>query len=356
MRVQYPVPVTQDNVSDVWHSVDRTRIHARQRRVSCAVASMVGGFSILWLTFLVGCGMVFEYGITPFSDFLKWLPGFQSAWDFIQPLLPRPGDRFPEYALLNVLLVFTVSLFAAFVFGGLVMLIYHPFARKIPDGSAKEVASALLANARETMEISVRIRAVGWIFFLFAFFLIEFALLMLCILWLGDPGEAFSAYLTNSALLNYLILFLAGTGGFGSLHGLLLLAIRSIYRLNIAYGFVAEIECYSIYASEKPGKLTWEELLANRKAKAAEKRKEALALEKTGAYPKAAALFLAAAHGGDVPAMEHYARHCLISDSRVPAEYWLRRCVASGQASKNAKKMLRAMRWGGNTGAKFIRE
>lgn len=356
MRIQYPVPVTRDNVPDVWHSVDQTRIRARQRRASCAVASVVGGFSLLWLTFLVGCGMIWEWEIAPFADFLKWLPGFQSAWDFVQPLLPRPGDSFWEYAILNVLLVFSASLFAAFVFGGLVMLIYHPFARKLPEGSVKEVASALLANARETMETSVRIRALGWVFFLFTFFLVEFALLMLCILWLGDPGEAFSAHLTKSTLLNYLILFLAGTGGFGSLHGLLLLAIRSVYQLSITYGFVAEIECYSIYASEKCGKLTWEELLANRKARAAEKRKEALALEKNGAYPKAAAAFLEAAHGGDVPAMEHYARHCLISDSRVPAQYWLRRCVASGQASKNAKKMLRILRWGGNTGAKFIRE
>lgn len=356
MRIQYPVPVTQENVSQVWHSVDLTRVRARQRRASCATAAITGGISLLAMTFLVGCGVIFEWGIAPFSDFLEWLPSFLPIWSFLQPFLPHPGGSFLQYAALNGLVVFLTSLLIALASGGLVSLIYRPFSRKISEGSAKEVASALLANARETMETSVQIRAVGWIFFLFAFFLMEFALLMLCILWLGEPEEVFSAYLTKSTLLNYLILFLGGTGGFGLVHGILLLCIHNVYRLGIAYGFVAEIERYSIYASEKPGKLTYEELLAKRKAKASEKCKEALALEKSGAYPKAAAAFLEAAHGGDVSAMEHYARHCLISDSRVPAEYWLRRCVASGQASKNAKRMLRALRWGRKPDAKFIRE
>lgn len=337
MRVQYPVPVARENISHVWRCVDHTRIRCKQRRASCAAASIMGGICLLGLTFLVGCGMIYEMNIVPFSGFWAWLPGFLPIWRFLQPLLPQPGSSLLTYAVFDVLVVFLVSLFAALVFGGLVRLIYHPFARKFPESSEKEVASGLLANAREAMEISVRIRTVGWIFLLYVFFLVEFAFLTLCVLWLGEPGEVFSTYLTNSTLLNYLILFLAGTAGFGSLHSLLLLIIRSVYRISIAYSFVAEIECYSIYASEKQGKLTYEELLAKRKVRAAEKCKEALALEKSGAYPKAAAAFLEAAHGGDVSAMEHYARHCLISDSRVPAEYWLRRCVATGQASKNAK-------------------
>lgn len=357
MRIQYPVPVTRDNVSVVWHSVDRTRVCARQRRVSCAAASIVGGLFLLGFGVPVVCGMIQELEIVPFADYFRWLPGFEAVWQVLRPLLPKFGDSIPEYVLWNLLVVFLFSLLAAFLFGGLASLCYHPFARKLPEeGSAKEVASALLANAREAMETSVRIRACGWVFFLFACFLVEFALLALCVLWLGDPGEAFSAYMTNSTLLNYLILFLAGIGGFGSIHGIMLLILRSVYNLNISYGFVAEIECYSIYAKEKPGKLSYEELLAQRKVRAAEKCREALSLEKSGAYPKAAAAFLEAAHGGDVSAMEHYARHCLISDSRVPAEYWLRRCVATGQASKNAKRMLRILRWGGNAGAKFIRE
>ena len=91
-------------------------------------------------------------------------------------------------------------------------------------------------------------------------------------------------------------------------------------------------------------------------AKAQLKCAQALAQEKAGAYPKAAALFLEAAHGGDVTAMEHYARHCLISDSRVPAGYWLKRCVASGCASKNARKMLRRLQMGSTAGVTFIRE
>jgi hypothetical protein len=54
--------------------------------------------------------------------------------------------------------------------------------------------------------------------------------------------------------------------------------------------------------------------------------------------------------------MEHYARHCLVSDSRIPAEYWLRRCVATGESSKSAKKMLRRLRMGMHTGAAYIRQ
>ena len=108
--------------------------------------------------------------------------------------------------------------------------------------------------------------------------------------------------------------------------------------------------------TEKNGKLSYPEILAKRKAAAAETRQSALAAERAGAYPKAASMLLKAAHGGDPLAMEHYARHCLISENLVPAKYWLRRCAATGEASKNAKKMLRRVKMGMPADAAFLRE
>ncbi len=113
--------------------------------------------------------------------------------------------------------------------------------------------------------------------------------------------------------------------------------VRFVYRYPVPYSFVAQIEYYSVFAEEDISGLTQEE--------AAEKRGRALELEGYRAYAKAKELFLEAAHGDDVPAMEHYARHCLIQHEKDPARFWLERCAESGQASEEVQKILKRLKW-----------
>lgn len=356
MRAYYPVPVTAENDSDVWYLVDRYRVQARKNRVICMICPWLGGLLFLPLYLLVLLSTLHTYEIQPFADLIGLLPLADPVLEVTHLLIPRLNEGFILDFFFGLGVLCALMALVLFLLELLISVIYHPKKRPMPEGSPKERASSLLANARETMETAARIRPGGWLFFLFLFFLAEFSLLALCILYGGNPAAFFARYFTGSTPLNYLIVFFIGTGVYGMVWGALVLLLWCFRRMKLPYSFVADIECYTIYAGEKAGKLPREELLANRLAKAEIKRKEALDLEKSGAYPKAASLFLEAAHGGDVPAMEHYARHCLISDSRIPAEYWLRRCVSSGGSSKNARRMLRRLRAGLSTGAAFIRE
>lgn len=356
MRAYYPVPVTAENDTDVWYLVDHYRVQARKNRIICLICPWLGGLLFLPLFLLVLLNTLHAYEIQPIAGLIGLLPLAEPILSVTHLLIPRLNEGFILDFFFGLGILCAVTGLILFLLELLISLIYHPKRRLMPEGSPKERSSALLANARETMEIAARIRPGGWLFFLFAFFLAEFAFLALCILCGGDPAALFARYLTGSTPLNYLIVFLISTLVYGAAWGALVLLLWCFCRMKLPYSFVADIECYSIYAGEKAGKLTPEEQLANRLSKAEEKRKEALDLEKSGAYPRAATLFLEAAHGGDVPAMEHYARHCLISDSRIPAEYWLRRCVSSGGSSKNARRMLRRLRSGLPTGAAFIRE
>lgn len=356
MAAYYPVPVTGENESEVWTWVDHWRIQARKNRVVCTACTWLGGLLFLILSWLVLATTLIHYEIRPFRTLFSFLPGASTILDPFVTYLPRLNKGFFFDLLFGLILATLVSCLIMVIFEILISLLYHPKKRLIPEGSPKERASALLANGREAMETGVKIRPYGWLVPVVSFFLVEFGLLTACILLVGDPAELFARYLTASTALNYLLVFLLSTGLFTMLWGTQVVALWVFCRMKLPYSFVAELECYSFFAGEKAGKKTRQEILEERKVKAAKQREDALALERSGAYPKATALLLEAAHGGDVSAMEHYARHCLISDSRIPAEYWLKKCIATGQASKNAKKLLRKLRSGRSTGAAFIRE
>ena len=352
----YSLPVTAENFPDTWLMVDAYRIRAKKRRIGCIVSLWAGGLCLLWLLLVGACGVLYEYGVLPFYDLFRQVPAFEHLWDAMEWMnVLSPGSLWQDF-LMMLILMYWLTLAVMALFYGLSQLLYRPRRRTAPEESPKENASALLANARETMEVAARIHPTGWVCFPFCLFLLEFGLLTLCILAAGDPAPMMREHMTPSTPLNYLLLFFSSVGGFTAIYGLLVWILWSFCRMNLPYSFVADIECYSFFATEKAGKLTYPEVLARRKVKAAEKCQAALAAEKSGAYGKAAAMFLEAAHGGDVSAMEHYARHCLISDSQVPARYWLKRCVSSGEASKTAKKMLRRLQLGMNTGVAYIRE
>lgn len=356
MVAYYSVPITAENFPNTWLAVDTCRIRAKKRRAGCILSLWAGGISLLSLLVIGICGIFYEYGIRPFYDLILLLPGFEALWPAMDWLIARgPGGALGDFlTLLLVLYWITLAVMALFYLFS--QLLYHPKPRSVPEESPKDSAAGLLANGRETMEIAADIHPRGWFTFPFAFFLVQLGFLTACILLSGDPAPLLKRYMTPSTALNYMLLFVGATGGFAAVYGLLVYALWCFCRIRLSYSFIADIECYYIFAGEKAGKLTYGEILERRKEKAAKTCLTALAAEKSGAYGKAAAMFLEAAHGGDPSAMEHYARHCLISGSPVPAEYWLRRCVATGNASKNAKKMLRRLRIGANTGAAYIRD
>ena len=351
----YSLPVTAENFPNVWLTVDNYRIQAKKRRFGCVVSLWAGGFAFLFLLLTGIGGILYEHGVMPFYNLLRLLPGFEGLWRVMRWLNVGPGVLLWDFLTL-VLLLYWITMAVMALFYGLSLLLYHPKPRPVPEESPKENASGLLANARETMEYASDIHPRGWLIFPFAFFLAEAAFLTLCILMAGDPAPLLQSIMTPSTALNYMLLFAVTIGGFILVYGLPVYALWCFCRMKLNYAFVADIECYSFFAGEKAGKLTYPELLAKRKEKAAKTCQSALTAEKSGAYGKAAALFLEAAHGGDISAMEHYARHCMISESYVPAEYWLRRCISSGEASKNAKKLLRKLRLGSNTGVAYIRD
>ena len=126
---------------------------------------------------------------------------------------------------------------------------------------------------------------------------------------------------------------------------ILLLLARPIYRYQFPYDLMAQAETAALLAREETAEaLTPEESAAHFAARAASLRNEALDLEKEAAYLKAKNMLHDAALLGDLPAMEHYARHCILSHLNDSARYWLKKCIATGEASKEAEKMLLRLR------------
>lgn len=346
MKKPAPFPITEENFAECWEYVDKRRRIARKMSRIAGTGKFLINLFFLWMLIFIVCGLLYERIDSPFRVFWESLFLFP-YWETISArlLVPRESIWMDFGRLVSVAyLVSTVAfLLLAFCFH----LLYHPFKKKMPEGSYAEKTEVLAKQANQARDASNNTRmstsvastllaVVTAFFVLFAFTIyIQDAPYVTALLTKFPTND----YQTNSVI--YVLIMYAISEAFCSI---LMFITLPIYRYDFPYDFLVQAEQAAIYAREDAQELTPEELAEKRAADAAKLREEALELEKENAYKVAKRMLFQAAICSDIPAMEHYARHCLLSHMNTSAKYWLKKAVASGEASPEAKKMLLRLR------------
>lgn len=332
-----PFPITEENFPQCWDYVDKRRRTARKKARIFKTGSFLSGLTFLLLVIYSGHGLLYTYLNGKYCEFLAWVPYFSDSWQIVSSTLLNPEA--PWY--INLLPLLLASYSAAdlvFLAVALVLLLlYHPLKKKLPqEGTQQEKAKQMTLQASKAYWSARQIKAhtstvcivllyvsLAWIFMLFTFYMED----------AFEVRSMLSVSWSNSAELNLNLIIIGICAVYAPFDYLRSLIVYLPLRYSIPYSFVVDVERYYVLSNCKESQSP-EQL-----------REQALELEGHSAYAKAKELLLQAACLGDVPAMEHYARHCLIAKQEPAARYWLEACTASGQASPEAEKMLKRMKW-----------
>lgn len=364
-----PSPIIRDSFTETWQSVDHTRRTAKKKYMTGKISTFFSNMVFAAFILIVGNGLIHDHLKGSYCRFLESIPYFLSLWGKAKAILLKPTWSIVLQIVVPLLAVY-VACFA--VCGLLVLLttaLYHPFRKKLPEFTPKENASQLLTMARDARRYSRRSGTSGTLLWSLIFAAIQFAVFALYIVIelktadallviVTDPFmKLIAPYIQSFSELQQLSLrdsvifpmLMLGSLGLYLIYAFLNLihtkSVQFMYRYNVPYSFVAEVERYYTFADEANGELTEEEITAKRIQAAEAIRTEALELERIGAYGKAKELLAIAAHSGDSAAMEHYARHWLIAGAKDPARYWLQKCVDTGNAGEYTTKTLRRLKW-----------
>lgn len=348
MKQTSPFPVTRENIASCWAYMDALR---RKSRLMAAISGIGGFFTNLLFLFalIVAANVLIRLNFEgSYPAFLSVIPGFSKLMELLDLYILNPGDSMQIQALKLIGTVYAAAIVLFMLLALLIRIFYHPLKRQLPDGTYAEQTAALSTAAREARTYSSKTRLSPSMASILLAIVSVVILFLAYIIYVGD-AEKMKALLrifpTQDEYTNCTLYALALYIPFGISSWLLLMLTRWIYRYDFPYHLLAQAEAGAIFALEETEDLPEEELSARRKADAEKLREEALALELDHAYVKAKALLLKAALCGDVPAMEHYARLCLLDHMNDSARYWLERCVESGEASQEAQSMLRRMKW-----------
>lgn len=339
-------PVTEENFSQCWDHMDRLR---RKARRMCAVAKVGGFFANLYFLFallLIANGLIFAHFLGSYHRFLDSLPLFPELWEKISSLILRPGDSLAVQALklLSAAYLSAIALFA--VLALVTALLYHPRRKGAPEGSFASRTASLAKAAQEAWSKSYKTRLSTSLASTLLVIIAAFVLFFAYTIHLQDANAAqalLSIFPTHDFSTNAMIYVLAAYFVCHIFSTVLLLLSRFIYRWQFPYDLMVQAEAAALLAREAPGDLSQENLALWRTERAEVLRTEALALEKEAAYQKARTMLHDAALLGDGPAMEHYARHCILSHLHESARYWLKQAIASGSATGEAVRMLRRL-------------
>lgn len=372
-------PITSDNLQENWELVDKERRTAKKKYLTTRVASFFSNMLFSLLAVIISNGLIHDHFSGSYCRFLEKVPYLLTFWDRISDILLKPHYSLALQIAIPLLVMYAVCFIVCGAFVLIVIALYHPFKKKLPASTPKENASQMLDMARNARMYSRRSGTNGSMLWALVFIMIQFALVSLYwLIELKDMDTVFyvvitpvmklldpyisglndiqrmgleTAVMTPSIMLFAIGVYLAYSLA-DQLHAL---SVQFMYKYNVPYSFVAEVEYYYIFADESTEGMTEEEIKAKRKETAEAKRIQALDLERICAYGKAKELLAAAAHGGDSTAMEHYARHWLIGGAKDPGKYWLQKCVETGEAGEYAVKTLRRLKWHLKVQAKYLK-
>lgn len=372
-------PITAETFEQSWVEVDMHRRKAKRQLACVKVPSFFSNLVFAVLVLFVGNGLIYTSLQGSYCRFLREIPYFLSIWNRVNRMITEPLWPTALRILVPVVLVYLISFLVYVVFMLLTLAIYHPFKRKLPDAVAQENAQQLLQMARDARRYSRKSTPGISLFWALFFVMIQFGLIAMYWLtelkgmdammevfvapvikvlepYLGEMTAMQLSSLSSSLFMPTLMVFCVSFYVIYALFNLIhTLSTRVLRFHDVPYQFVAEVEHYAAFAGEETEGLTPEEIAQKRRDCAEETREKAIEMEKIHAHAKAKELFCAAAHSGDVPAMEHYARHWLIIGAKDPGRYWLQKAVDSGQASEFAVKTLKRLKWHRKYRAEYLK-
>lgn len=349
MKQLSPFPVTQENFGTCWEYLDALR---RKSRLMAAIAGIGGFLSNLFLLFALIAAvnaLIWLRFDGTYHAFLGTLPDFPALMELLNTYILNPGNSMQIQALKLAGTAYASAILVFVSLSILIRLLYHPLKKQIPEGTYAEQTSMLATAAREARSFSYKTRLSTSIWAMLIAIVAAVILFLAYVVFLNDAQSILamlSIFPTQDYFTNCMLYVLAAYFLCGMVSWVLLVLTRWIYRYEFPYDLVVQAEAGAIFALEETEDLPGEDLAVRRKADAAALREEALELELEHAYAKAKSMLLKAALCGDVPAMEHYARLCLLDHMSDSARYWLERCAESGEATEEAKAMLKRMKLG----------
>lgn len=343
MRHSPPFPVTRDNFSSCWEAIDVMRRKSRRKAAISGIGGFWSNLVLLFSLLFIVNGLILSQFDGTYHAFLEDLPWFTDAWNYLAGLLKLADNSLTVVVPKLLLAVYFVSI-AVFILLALpIVILYHPRKQPVPTGDYSEQTALLAKAAQEAQNYSYKTHISASFSSIILFIVAAVILFGAYAIHRNDPEPMYALlkqFPTGNQEANLIIYVYVCYIVCGALCEVLLLLTRPLYRYEFPYDYVVQAETAALFALEEDDEATPEKRMAD----AAALCEEAMEFEKESAYQKAKSMYFKAALGGDVRAMEHYARHCLIGRLNDSARYWLKRCVSSGQASQNARIMLLRMR------------
>jgi len=342
-------PVTWETLPQCWPYIDGLRRKARRKSSIAKIGGFLTNLFFLFTLLFLGNGLIYRHLSGPYHRFLDSLGFFTPLWSKVSGLLLKSGDTLAMQILKLLLFAYGVSMLLFAALALIIVLVYHPRNRQMPEGTYADCTAALAQAAEDAWNHSYKTRIhtsiVSTVLVIFAAFFLFFAY----VVYLQDAQAAMALltiFPTADASTNCILYVLGSYLVINFFSSILLFLTRFLYRYDFPYDLMAQAQAANVFASLETWDTPDENTPDRRKEWAAALREDALALEKEAAYGKAKSMLRDAALAGDIPAMEHYARHCLLSHMNDSARYWLKRCMASGEGSQDARKMLTRLKLG----------
>lgn len=371
-----PVPITRDNFAEAWQIVDAHRRTAKKKYACVNVASFFSNMVFAVMTLFAVNGLIHDHMTGRYSDYLENVPYLLPIWERASGFFLKPGQSWQVQVLLTALVIYGIAFLVCGLFVLLVTVFYHPRKLPVPESPTKDSAAHMLSMARDARRYANRTGHSGSALWAFIFLMIIFILFAIFAMtglngmddfvklatgfileWLAPVLKseiavmsAEMALFTPALMVYCLSMYLA----YALLNLLHAMSVQFMYRYKVPYSFVADVEYFHVFCEEETDGLSDEQITERRRQAAEAKRGEAIEMESIRAYGRAKELFAQAAHAGDAAAMEHYARHWLISNAKDPGRYWLQKAVDTGNASPEAAKNLRRLKWRRKVRAKFL--
>ena len=371
-------PVSKDNFEQNWKIADAIFRKAKKKYKASRISVFLTNLVFMLMSLLVANGFLYDTTTGPFHAFLEDIPYLIPLWKKLSSLFLSANQSPAEQVLITAFILYAACFVISGVVALLVALFYRPETTKLPTDTPKENAAKLLAAVKEARRCSNATRRTSYPAWGFFFITLQFILFTLfCIMELGSATELMEICMASlmkvlapvtGSYLSYIAtmtaLFVPSLMIFAlvlyvcySLASMLMSFFAQFFhRCNVPYHYIVEAEYHYVSVDVAIDGMSNDEIKEALETQAEYFCQQGIELELSEAYKEAKDMYARAAHGGNASGMEHYARHWLITFANDPAKYWLKKCVATGNASKTAVKALRRLKWHRRASAKYIKK
>lgn len=344
---KYTSPVTKENYLELWRCVWRKYGQAKHSMVTGKLIGIFGELTFLACMLFVTIGMFYSIQIPVICDFLDKIPYLIPMWQKFSGWLFQPQMIPPVRIVIAIGVCFGAGMAVSAALAIAVLVLYHPIPRK-PSGDPIKDAATMSEKIHKARIYRNRAKNNIALFCDIMYLVLLAALLTAVILLNLDKtdviGQISKVFPINNMVVLIFTIF-ATFFCYSALDTWFFAIVKLFFYCNIPVRIMADADRFKLQVADLDT-LPEEELSEKWAKEAVEKRIKGLDMEKGGEFARAKQLLLEAALAGDAPAMDHYARHCIIQRQNEEAIFWLQSCVDTGKADDVTKKRLKDMKRG----------